>query len=361
MLEATAVFLIAVFVLVGSCAAVFGLFLVWRHAKRWFVLPLLSLFAFIGCTGAVFICGEFYYRFVYEGTDSIAGNATHQAWLAQHWHTNNWGIRDSVDYVAAAPPDKVRLTFLGDSTLAGAGIPDVSQRFANRIRRRRGNQWDVQVFGVPGAATKQEMALLARLFAERPYETDVVILHYDANDIAELSPEFMAWWQAGEEQQQRLHDNVLIRHSRFLEQVLSHAAMTASLDLETYQRLIESAFRGPAWQEQVAQLRMLREFCDAHGARLVILYKSCDAPRIKEFSDESGVAALDLCPSEVGHTEQELVVSDTDRHASALAHGLFADAIEEFLTPLATRGPRRPVDGQLQKLADFLAQNRGAE
>ncbi|MGD9646387.1 MAG: hypothetical protein AB7U73_11800, partial [Pirellulales bacterium] len=41
----------------------------------------LSLFAFIGCTGAVFICGEFYYRFVYEGTDSIAGNATHQAWL----------------------------------------------------------------------------------------------------------------------------------------------------------------------------------------------------------------------------------------------------------------------------------------
>ncbi|MBX9790057.1 MAG: SGNH/GDSL hydrolase family protein [Pirellulales bacterium] len=340
------------FALVGAFA-IFALFALQRRAKRSrrLALPLIAILSALVFSLLAFTCGEFYYRFLYEGTDSFAVTTTQQEWNTRYWRVNNWGLRDNVDYAPVPPVGKVRVTFLGDSSLAGAGVADVAARYANRIRATHNDRWDVHVLGVPASSTGNELALLAKLFQERQYQTDLVVLDYDCNDIEDLSADFKNW--AGERLQtiERMRNNFLVRHSRFLEIVLTRNLFSALFNVDDYNRVIEGAYGGADWSQQEYRLDLPRRLCASHGATFVIV-SGCRY--IERYGRSANVPLLNPWDFSKDYDEATLIVSPSDRHPSAFAHGLLAETIGRFIEPYAVQGPRTPVEAELSTVLEYL-------
>ena len=137
-----------------------------------------------------FLALETYYRFISDETDGMADTLVSTAWYRRHFHQNNIGVRDDVDYAFARSPGKPRVTFVGDSFTAGLGVKRVGDRFLNRIRRHH-PEWDVHGVARPGLETSNEVEAVHNLVVSNQYQLDLVVLVYNMNDIGEVMPNWI--------------------------------------------------------------------------------------------------------------------------------------------------------------------------
>ena len=113
------------------------LFLFIRHRQKskipagWGGLLSGNLLIFVFLLAIFFVVGEGYYRFVYDTTDSLAYTRVSQRWFNRYYIQNAAGFRDNVEYSLTIQPGRRRVSFLGDSFLAGHGVKSVEDRFAN--------------------------------------------------------------------------------------------------------------------------------------------------------------------------------------------------------------------------------------
>jgi lysophospholipase L1-like esterase len=110
------------------------------------------------------------------------------------FHTNSRGLRGS-EIPLAKPPDAFRIAVVGDSFVAGFGVPDNEtmtvhlERSLSQSPKPSGGE-NVQVInlGRSGTSTVRELDLYELL--GRPYQPDVVILvYYLGNDLCEVVQE----------------------------------------------------------------------------------------------------------------------------------------------------------------------------
>jgi hypothetical protein len=310
----------------------------------------LLVLVFLG--SVVFAAGEYYYRFVYDTTDSFSYSRTSQRWFQRYDKRNAAGIRDNVEYADRIQPGKRRVTFLGDSFTLGHGIKDVEDRFANRIRRAH-PEWEVHVLAELGYETGDELKLLRTRVAQG-YQLDQVILVYCLNDIVDLLPEWSRTIERIRSDQYRFW--WLRRHSFFVDMLYHRLKVLGEPDMRNYFQLVRDHYRGPVWEEQQHRLTELRDAVEAAGGHLRVVtfpflhilgpnyeYQFVHA-ELSRLWRELNVPSLDLLTIYRDRPPKTLVVNAFDAHPNEFAHGLAATAIGRFIEAnLSERAPPAPA------------------
>jgi lysophospholipase L1-like esterase len=311
-----------------------------RRRKRigWFNLVTGNLLILLLLGSILLAAGEIYYRFFYDTTDAFGLARVTRDWFDRHYHYNQLGFRDSIEFAFDRPPEKRRVTFVGDSFTAAHGIPDVGDRFSNLIRAMR-PQWDVQVLATNGFDTGQELELLQRLIVSH-YGFDQLVLVYCLNDIADIVPE----WPAV---QQRIYGSptpgFLVDHSYLANTLYYRVKSARDPEISRYYDFVLDAYRGSLWQNQERRLAAFKALVETGGGRLLAV----TFPFMHELDPESeyravheqldqlwqrlGVPHLDLLPLFAEHSAGRLTVSNRDPHPNERAHRLAAEAIAAFL------------------------------
>jgi hypothetical protein len=99
---------------------------------------------------------------------------------------NTDGFRDR-EHDLEAPPNTVRIAFIGDSFTYGVGVDEVDQRFGEIAAARLSSLWEpTEVepfnFGLPGANTQREIRFLTS--NALPYRPNIGVLSFVLNDPA---------------------------------------------------------------------------------------------------------------------------------------------------------------------------------
>ncbi len=302
----------------------------------------LAVLLFIG--GAV---GEVYYRYIYDSTDSFGLTLVCKRWFERHYHENQSGFRDSVDYKNRILPGKQRITFVGDSFTAGHGVKDVEKRFTNILRNSSGSNREIHATAANGWDTGAELALVSELVNSN-YEMDIVVLVYVLNDISDI----VAQWQDilrriyGEVPQK----NWLLEHSYFVNMVYYRIKAATDPDMANYYGFVRDAYEGPEWDKQKRRLAKMARTARSKGVHFAVvtfpflhaLGKSYEYAavhrKLDAFWREQGVPHLDLWPLYTDYKPKELVVGKFDAHPNEFAHELAAQAIEAFLAERLPQG-----------------------
>jgi hypothetical protein len=284
------------------------------------------------------LLGELYYRFGFDSTESFALAKTTRRWFDRHFHANESGFRDSVEYLTFAAEGKRRVTFLGDSFTVGHGVANVEDRFANRIRAMRPD-WEVQVHADLGLDTGRELELVD-YYAANGYELDVVVLVYCLNDIADLVPE---WQQVLARIYGSPSPGWLVDNSYLFNTLYYRWRAARDPEISSYYEFVSRNYQGAVWDAQQRRLAALRDQIASGGGRLVVvtfpfvheLGPNYRYRQIHERLDAAwrglGVSNLDLLGAFENHDPDELVVNSHDAHPNERAHAIAAGAIARFL------------------------------
>ncbi|MAG94167.1 MAG: hypothetical protein CMJ48_10505 [Planctomycetaceae bacterium] len=286
----------------------------------------------------VLLFGEIYYRFVYDSTESFGLTKTTARWFQEHFQRNSLGLRDSVDYELKIRNGTPRVTFIGDSFTAGHGIPNVEDRFANRLRGLSPSR-EVHVLAICGWDTGQEISSL-QAACDNGYELESVVLAYCLNDISDISPE---WQNLVGRIEGFSEPGALVENSYLCNTLYYRWKAASDPDISDYYQFVDGLYRGRTWEMQKRRLQFLRDEVHRRGGRLLVVtfpfYHALDGNyrygSIHELLDRSwqeiGVPHLDLLPAYGSYKADELTVSDYDAHPNEHAHSIAAKAIAGFL------------------------------
>jgi len=309
------------------------------HRRQGLVLACANVLVLVSLLSVVLLALESYYRFWCDTTDSFALTRVSGRWFTRHYHMNRSGFRDSLGlYALQRTPGKRRITFLGDSFTVGHGIPDVEDRFANRVRKRE-KAWEVHVMASNGFDTDDELMLVQTL-VEQKYQFDEAVLVYCLNDIADIDPEWQAVWSRISATKD---PGFLFTHSFCFNTYYYRLKGRFDPDVSNYYHFVRKAYDGPLWDEQKQRLKTLRNLIRADGGNFLVVtfpfvhelgphYQYGPVhEKLGAFWREIGVPHLDLLSVYEPHQGKRLTVNSHDAHPSVYAHALAADAIVKFL------------------------------
>ncbi|MBX3413324.1 MAG: SGNH/GDSL hydrolase family protein [Pirellulales bacterium] len=324
---------------VASCAAVRYYRRSQGGRRRWAWLAG-QLFITLFLLSLILAGAELYYRFFYDETDVLDMSKASKRWHARHYQFNNLGFRDNVDYANRPQPGRWRVTVLGDSFTAAAGVPQVEDRFVNRLRAMHPTDWEIHSFGENGANTGREWYLLQTALI-KGYRTNFVLVAYCPNDISDLMP---GWDQVGLRIKQRYDElPFLARHSYFLNTFLSRRIAATDPDAASYYPQIAKAYDSDLWRTHKERLQGLQQYCLQRGMGFAIVLfpflHDLEDPAFARIQDQlrtelAFAPVLDLRPLFLQQPSEHWVVNAHDAHPNEAAHAVAAQAIEQFLREL---------------------------
>ena len=305
---------------------------------KWLKLIAINSAVLLSILTLIFAGGEVYYRYLYDDTDSFALTKVTKRWLKRHYQLNNLNMRDDQEYFPTIATNKTRVTFIGDSFTAGHGVEDVNNRFANILRNKKPD-WEVQVFGVNGFDTGDEVNLLADALSQG-FQLDWVVLIYTLNDISDITP---AWKSIV----QRLYypenrPGFFIQNSYFANALYYRFIGTTDPDVSSYFNFVTEAYNSSIWDVHKKRLRQMQQMVKSHGGRLLVVTFpfmhvtdknsfSAIHEKLDLFWREQGIPHLDMSPVFQNYTPKELTVNRFDAHPNEFAHALAATTINAFI------------------------------
>jgi hypothetical protein len=121
---------------------------------------------------------ELGFKLFFAQSDAFRYTLASQNWYERYWQENSLGYRD-VEWTADKLAGKTRVMVVGDSFVAGSGIPEPENRFANQLGRLLGDNFAVLNVASPGWDTVDEV----KAILSYPYRPDMLVLSYYINDI----------------------------------------------------------------------------------------------------------------------------------------------------------------------------------
>ena len=293
------------------------------------------LLAFLGA--AVMTGAETWYRFFVDRTDCAAPMLIAERWHKRHYQFNDQGYRDNINYDLPIKANR-RITVLGDSFTAGAGVEDVDDRFANLLRQRL-HETEVHVLGTNGHSTYNHYQTVQKL-RDMQYPTNTVLLAYMMNDVAYCAPSVHDSFRNFHEFNYGL--NYVQRNSYFINMLSYRWFAATDPDLRDYFPRLREAYEGECGQENLWVLQQMKQELAAQGIDLVVVtfpfmqalddyYFRAAHAQLNAFWKAEGVPHLDLLPLYESIGFDALVVNEWDAHPNEYAHELTATAIQEFM------------------------------
>jgi len=267
-------------------------------------------------------------------------------WYRRYVRFNRDGFRDSEHAIEAAPGVR-RLLIVGDSYAFGWGVRDVADRLGEQVgaRLREGTreQWEVINIAQPDRHTLQEIESLRRALAYRP---EVVLLLYTFNDIDYLTAEFgyppVTVRNVISESPRSLGDRIhplrfIYWNSYAFQEVYGRIKVMGWSRKGSRRSGFDLFDQEPAILKHVGDLARFASLGESAGALVRIVpfdpRRTLNPATLASYRtfvarlEQAGVPVLSLADAFRPHTLEELTVSSIDRHPSALANRLAADAL----------------------------------
>ena len=121
---------------------------------------------------------ELFFKVFFAQSDGFRYTLASQNWYDRYWQENSLGYRD-VEWVPEILSGKTKVMVVGDSFVAGSGIANPEDRFANQLGQLLGEEFAILNVASPGWDTIDEVEAIL----EYPYKPDILILSYYINDI----------------------------------------------------------------------------------------------------------------------------------------------------------------------------------
>ncbi|HUG91008.1 MAG TPA: hypothetical protein VML55_09255 [Planctomycetaceae bacterium] len=357
-------------------AGVFALRWLLLARRRWKDQPrrlrwanaLLSAWMFLAALTAI----ELYFAVIYDESDSFNMTNVSKKWYYRHvdrhrrWLTidaaNNRGMsyRDDREFPTRVTADQQHICFIGDSFTLGHGVPEVADRFSNRVRRalelREPGRYAVSNLAEAGTHLLWVADHIEALLRNNhPIDTFVYVLclndiepfelGHDSfyRDLGSHGPSFF-----------------LFRDTYFFNLAYFRFKQFTLPEVRNYYSFVREFYDGPAWERMRAKLLDVAAMCRRQGAEFQVVvfpflhnlgsdYPFADAhARIVAACGEAGIPVLDLAPVLAPHVDEGLMVNRFDAHPNERAHALAAQAIEEWLIGEPVPNPRHQISNKFQ-------------
>ncbi|HTI51986.1 MAG TPA: SGNH/GDSL hydrolase family protein [Planctomycetaceae bacterium] len=309
----------------------------------------LSVWMFLAALTAV----ELYFATIYDQSDAFNATNVSRHWFARHVEPMQKVLqfrdgqatlyRDARAFPTKLSAGQHPICFIGDSFTFGHGVPNVADRFSDRVgaalERKAPGGFVVSNLADAGRELHWGEALLEELAADRlPVKTVIYVICL--NDIETFDDrtatlfEGKGSWVSG---------LFLLRHTYFLNLLYNRVRQAGSEKVGGYYALLQDCYAGPAWERMRAKLDDIRRLCERNGMDLRIVvfpflhdlgpdYSFGEAHRrITDYCREAGVPVLDLRRVLDPHVSEGLTVNRFDPHPNERAHALAAEAIEKDL------------------------------
>lgn len=125
-----------------------------------------------------FMALELYFKLFFAQSDAFRYTLASQNWYERYWQENSLGYRD-IEWTPDKLAGKRKVMVVGDSFVAGSGVANPEDRFANQLDHLLGEDYVVLNVASPGWDTIDEVEAIL----EYPYQPDILILSYYINDI----------------------------------------------------------------------------------------------------------------------------------------------------------------------------------
>ncbi|MCH7686204.1 MAG: SGNH/GDSL hydrolase family protein [Planctomycetes bacterium] len=333
------------------------LFLLTRR-RRWkssmmklrFVHLLLSLWTFL----AAFTVVELYFAVIFDQTDSFNMTMVSEKWFIRHikpdqkilefQNGDNTTYRDDRKFPTSISPTQHHICFVGDSFTFGHGVPNVSDRFSNRVaaslEREHPGRFIVSNLADAGRDTHW-VELILQMLTSSNYRVDTFVYVVCLNDIETFHERWKTYYADLASHQPHFF---LCHESYFLNFAYFRLKMFSVPDIHEYYSFVKEYYDGEPWLRMQRKLDEIHQLCRDHNIELKIVvfpfmhnlgpdYDFHHAhTKLVNYCREAKIPVLDLEPVLAPHVEEGLTVSRFDAHPNERAHELAAEAIREFLS-----------------------------
>lgn len=320
-----------------------------RPAIRRVTVAGLSVWMFLAMLTLV----ELYFAVIYDQTDSFNMTNVSKHWFIRHvepqqralrFHNGQGTVyRDDHDFPEQLQDGQRHICFVGDSFTFGHGVPNVADRFSNRIgtdlNQKFPGKFVVSNLADAGRDLYWVERILEELIADhQPVQTVIYVICL--NDIETFDERTSELY---DEIGSKAPQNFLVRDTYFLNLLYYRIQQARSQRVGGYYSFLQDSYNSLPWQKMRAKLQEIHELCEENGIdfRIAIFpflhnlgpeYPFAAAhERIAEFGREAGLKVLDLRPVLEPHVSDGLTVNRFDAHPNARAHALVAEAIENDL------------------------------
>lgn len=240
-------------------------------------------------------------------------------------------------------PGQRHICFVGDSFTFGHGVPDVEQRFTNRLRSMvppTGETWEELVISNlsnPGTDLVWANTVIRELIgsSKRP---DQVVYVMCLNDVEPFHPDYK---QRVEEMNglAQPSDNPLIRDTYFLNWIWYRSLQLSQPKLRNYYDHVRDDFRSDAWARFREMLFALHDDTQADGVELIVaifpfLHNLGGNDQFDKAHEQiagectaHGIRVIDLKGDLAAHADERLTVNHFDAHPNERAHEIVAETL----------------------------------
>lgn len=246
--------------------------------------------------------------------------------------TNRWAMRDQT-YEQVTPAGRLRIAVLGQSYVAGAGVPDstvfesvVEGRFAESAGDDSARAVEFLNFAVPGYSVVQQYLLLEERVAV--FSPDAILLVGHPIDLM-----FTTRWMLFEVK--RLGSLALMPD--YIAQRVRAAGIAVDMSFAEMEKRLRP------YREDVMRwtLSSMVAWCKQRGVTPLyafiptpmVRFGRGDAQTIVRIAREAGFDVMDLSTVYDGHDQTRLIQSDADRHPNVEGHRVIATRLHEVLSP----------------------------
>ena len=288
---------------------------------------------------------ELYFALCVDQSDGFNMTNVSKRWFDRHIERqrNAFGARDVAQFPRKIPPNTRRICFIGDSFTIGHGIPNMADRFSDRVfadlEKARPGQFLIANLAASGWEISLIEAFAHGLLIEG-YETEMFIYVLCLNDIEGYDPRTGT---AIQELQKAEPKFFLLTETYFLNWLYFRFLQVNRPGARDYFPHLVDSYKSTAWDGFARKLGQLHRICREHDVelRLVIFpflnqlgpdYPFLEAHgKLVEYCDRSAIPVLDLEPVFRGHAGEKLIVNLFDSHPNERAHGIAAEAIRDQL------------------------------
>lgn len=322
----------------------------WVHAgiSTWIVLAMLTLV-------------ELYFALIYDTSDSFNMTNVSRKWFKLHVEpqqrpfqiTEQEGIlvRDDRDYPRTLRQDQHHLVFFGDSFTFAQGVPNVNDRFSNRVRAvlESASHGRIVVSNLADAGTDLHwVERLLELLFERGYRVDTAVYVLCLNDIETFHERHQSYYQDLGRHSPKFF---LFRDTYFFNWVYFRIRQSQLKDVRDYFSFVQEYYSGEPWKRMSQKLDQVHLMCRSHNTdfRVVVFpflhnlgpeypFRAAHQ-RIVEHCRAHEIPVLDLEPHLAPFASKGLTVNRFDAHPNELAHRLAAEALlQELLRDFTANG-----------------------
>jgi hypothetical protein len=255
-----------------------------------------------------------------------------QNWFKRYWSLNSFGYRD-IEWTPEQLAGRTKIMVLGDSIVAGHGIQNEEERFADRLGQMLGQDYAVLNVGLHGAGTRGQLDAAL----EYPFTPDVIILSFHVDDIVDTATTIGV-----------LRPNYVPTSPRLVEESYAanylywHHYQPAPWPwVRRYQGWARGLYEDPGvWETYRSLLLDIKNFAEAQNIQLLVVafpdLQNIEEshPIISQIGDlyrEQNVPVLDVTELLEGNDSQTLTVSTIDEHPNERLHQLVAEELYRII------------------------------